>query len=92
MKKLLCMMLCVGYLFGYGCDLGDFVGYTILAKKTIKGQFNGCDYNRKIVFTDGTYVTCDSYGYAYGYMEDAIILSNGRRPAMCVGRDKFDIR
>lgn len=54
-------------------DFGEFIGYTIVAKKTVaayidkdgkrEDSFEGCDYGRVIVFDDETYVRCQSYGY-----------------------------
>ncbi|HEX7687940.1 MAG TPA: hypothetical protein VF453_09545 [Burkholderiaceae bacterium] len=65
-------------------DISDYVGYTIIAVKTIdsfkdnsherKDGFEGCEYDRVIVFTDGTAVTCRSYGYKYAYRPKAVIL------------------
>jgi hypothetical protein len=65
-------------------EASDYVGYTIIAVKTIdsfqdkgkekKDGFEGCDYDRVIVFTDGTGVSCRGYGYKYAYRPKAIIL------------------
>lgn len=65
-------------------DADQFVGYTIIAVKTIdsfkdkdkdeKDGFEGCDYDRVIVFTDGTAVRCRGYGYKYAYRPKAVIL------------------
>jgi hypothetical protein len=74
-------------------DLADqmesYVGYTIVAVKTIascldekgdkKDDFEGCEYARKIIFSDGTYLACSSYGYQYAFRPKALILSNGSR-------------
>lgn len=66
-------------------ELDDFVGYTIIASKTIDrwyddeekdDSFNGCSHGRVIVFTDGTTLTCAEYGYQYAYRPTAIILAN----------------
>ncbi len=64
--------------------LEKYIGWTIVASKTIEGyrdpgkekkdDFEGCDYDRVVYFTDGTAVTCNSYGYQYAYMPKAIIL------------------
>ena len=53
--------------------LSDFVGYTVIASKTIdsfadqgkekKDGFEGCEHDRVIIFTDGTAVTCRTYSY-----------------------------
>lgn len=65
--------------------LEDFEGWTLLSVKTVRGYvdaqgqsqeaFEGCDYDRKIIFTDGTEVTCDSYGYQYQFMPKAFIFA-----------------
>lgn len=84
-----------------GNQLADYVGYTIVAVKTIaksvdddgeRTSFQGCKYGRIIVFDDGNYVTCASYGYQYAYRPSAIILSNGSRMIMVVGNDTYQIR
>src|SRR5689334_1095867 len=64
--------------------LARFTGYTIVAVKTIAGyvdkngkksdDFEGCDYDRRIVFDDSTSLTCSSYGYQYAYRPHAVIL------------------
>lgn len=65
--------------------LSDFVGYTIVASKTVdafvdkgkekKDGFEGCDHDRVIVFTDGTGVVCRTYSYTYSYRPKAVILA-----------------
>ena len=60
-------------------DLGEYVGYTIAAKKTIAGyqdqdgkresSFVGCNFGRKIIFDDQTFLTCSSYSYTYAYLQ-----------------------
>lgn len=82
-------------------DLGDFIGYTILAKKTVaayvdkdgkrEDSFEGCDYGRIIVFEDDTYVRCQSYGYQYAYRPEAVILVNGPSAKMIVEGEKYDV-
>lgn len=64
--------------------LSDFVGYTVIASKTIdsfadrgkekKDGFEGCEHDRVIIFTDGTAVTCRTYSYTYSYRPTAVIL------------------
>jgi hypothetical protein len=81
--------------------LDDLVGYTIIAKKTIKGwydddeseenAFKGCSHGRVIVFTDNRILTCAEYGYQYAYRPTAIILSNGSRYKMIVGNNVYDM-
>jgi hypothetical protein len=83
------------------CYLDQFVGYTLLAKKTIKGfiqegvendEFSGCDYDRIIVFDDRTGVACDGYSYSFSYRPDAYIWSNGSSMKMCVGSSIYSVK
>jgi hypothetical protein len=84
-----------------GYQLSNYVGYTIIAVKTIvksvdkkgeKNEFEGCDYDRDIVFEDGTYVTCASYGYEYAYRPRAVVLSNGNNVIMLVKDKVYQVR
>ncbi|GAK33226.1 hypothetical protein JCM17846_20220 [Iodidimonas nitroreducens] len=60
-------------------------GWYILKVKTISGyidsdanrqdDFEGCEYGRKVLFSDGTYLTCNSYGYQYSYRPKAVIFA-----------------
>ena len=79
MRKVLAVLLvsfvCCSLLGDEFEDVADeLVGYTILSVKTVDGDFEGCDFDKKIIFTDGTYVTCMGYGYQYSYMPKAILL------------------
>ena len=66
-------------------QLRQLVGWTITAVKTIDGyvkengsrssEFEGCEFDRVLIFTDGTTVTCNSYGYQYAHRPTAIIFS-----------------
>ena len=58
----------------------------------VYGNFEGCDYDKKIVFMDRTYVVCDQYGYTYSYMPTAIILSDGYDFKMCVNDRLYRIK
>lgn len=76
-------------------ELEGLGGYTIIASKTIEGyrdggqsgkrgdDFEGCDIDRVIVFTDGTALTSAEYSYQYAYRPTAIIfakqITNGGR-------------
>ena len=46
----------------------------------------------KIIFTDDTYVVCNTYSYTYSYMPKAIILGNGFDYKMCVNDRLYSIR
>jgi hypothetical protein len=89
--------------------LGRYVGYTIVGTKTIAGyvekgkkkdDFEGCDFNRTIVFDDGTGLVCSSYGYQYAYRPTAVILmksmqisgTNYGQIVMIVESEKYDMQ
>jgi len=82
-------------------ELMNLVGYTIIGNKKITGwydnngkrgdSFEGCDYNRVIVFDNNKVLTCRGYRYHYAYRPTAIILSNGYSFKMIVGDDVYDM-
>ena len=52
-------------------DFDEVVGYTVAAVNSVKGDFEGCDFDKKIRFDNGWTLTCSSYsfrGYAYRRM------------------------
>jgi hypothetical protein len=83
------------------CKLDYLIGYTLIASKTIDGyveqgkrkdDFEGCDFDRIIVFDDNTGVRCTSYSYSYSYRPTAYIFSHGRGlMKMCVEGEMYDI-
>jgi hypothetical protein len=85
----------------HGADISDYVGWTVVAKKTIvayvesdgggKDAFEGCNFYRKIIFEDNTYLTCTGYGYHYAYRPAATILRNGSSWKMIVDGEAFDM-
>jgi hypothetical protein len=82
--------------------LRDYVGYRIVASKTIVGYknkdgttgdtFEGCEDGRVILFEDKKSLTCAGTGYQYAYRPIAIILSRGSSLLMIVGDDAYDMR
>jgi len=82
--------------------LEDYIGFSIAAVKNIErwqnrdgtesgDGFEGCDFERMIVFTDNTYLTCKGYRYKYAYNPKVVILSNGSAIIMVVGDDVFEM-
>lgn len=106
MKKLIVVLWLLaipGYAFAdLAYELQRLIGFTIVASKTIAGyqdrngkrkdDFEGCDFDRVIVFDDNKILTCAAYGYQYAYRPTAIILSNGTQFKMIVGSDVYDMR
>jgi hypothetical protein len=83
------------------CDLDNLIGYTMVDSKTIdgyiehgkrNGDFEGCDFDRIIVFDDNNGVRCTSYNYSYSYRPTAYIFFQGRGfMKMCVEGELYDI-
>lgn len=85
LKVLILGLLIITSTFADTMDvLEDNVGWTIISVKTIEGykdkdkkpvdSFEGCDYDRKIYFSDNTHVECRTYSYSYSYRPKAVIL------------------
>jgi hypothetical protein len=83
-----------------GCDLDNFVGYTLIASKYVaahfdkgdkKDGFEGCAYNRVLVFDDQTGVRCTGYSYHYAYHPKAYVFSNGSSMKACIDDSVFDV-
>jgi hypothetical protein len=83
----------------------DIVGTkTIVGYVDKKGQkkddFEGCDFDRTIIFDDGTGITCSSYGYQYAYRPTAVLLmksmqisgKNFGQVVMIVESDSYDMQ
>jgi len=77
------------------------VGYTIVAVKTavsfkdkgkdLKDGFEGCEFDRVIVFDDNTYLVCRSYGYHYAYRPEAVLLAGQNNWKMVIDGEVFDV-
>lgn len=83
-------------------DLSQFVGYTIIGSFTVTGwqdrdgkksdSFEGCEFDRTIIFDDSKTLRCATYSYSYSYRPKAVILSNGTSFKMIVGSNAYDMR
>ena len=83
-------------------DLARYVGWTIAADKRIAGyvddkgneksEFDGCDFDWKIIFDDRTFLTCTGYHYHYAYHPEAILLVRNNSWMMLVDGDAYDMR
>lgn len=90
--------------------LSDLEGFYVLKVTTIDGWidkdkkqkktgFEGCDWDRVIIFDDGTTATCRTYGYSYSYRPKAALFvkpmtHNGTSffsIKMLVGSDIYDM-
>ncbi len=44
----------------------------------MRGEFNGCDFNRRVPLTNGLILVCSGYAYHYAYSPKVLILKNVR--------------
>jgi hypothetical protein len=82
------------------CDLSRVVGFTLIAKKTVVAYiedgkrvdgFNGCNFDRVLVFEDNTGLRCDGYNYAYAYMPDAYLFAASTSIKGCIEDEWYDL-
>lgn len=72
----LCFVLLLSHHSAYALDVSDFSGlggWTIAAVTQVRGEFEGCDFDRTIKFDNGWTLTCATYSYSYAYRPDAVI-------------------
>ena len=59
------------------------------ADYTIEGSFEGCDYDKVYELTNGQFLICSSYGYAYAYRPEVYEISGGR---ILIGGEEYSGR
>jgi hypothetical protein len=92
-RFLLAGMLLLGIARADDCrSMKKYVGYTIVAVKTIPGSFQGCEHGKAIVFEDKTYLTCSEYGYQYSFRPDAVLLVKRSQWVMIVDGTAYEMR
>ncbi len=55
-------------------------GYAVIIETEVEDDFQGCDYDKKILFENGLVFVCQGYSYSYAYSPEVLILkhiSNG---------------
>lgn len=101
MRALLVLLMCMTAVdAAVACDLDSMIGWTLIARKIVTGSiekgvrkddFEGCDFDRIIVFDDDTGVRCTGYSYTYSFRPTAYIWANGSSLKMCVNSSSFDV-
>ncbi|RJT26046.1 hypothetical protein [Buttiauxella izardii] len=56
-------------------DFSDLEGYTVAKITKVDGDFEGCEYDKKITLINGWTLTCSTYHYSYSYSPQVAILS-----------------
>jgi hypothetical protein len=61
-------------------DLEDLAkeGYAVLAETRVDGEFEGCDFDKRIPFTNGLVFVCSTYSYSYSYRPEVLLLQHIR--------------
>lgn len=81
--------------------LSSLTGYTVAASLTITGwkdsngkkgdSFEGCDFDRVIIFDDSKILRCATYNYTYSYRPTAVILVRNGTYKMIVEDEVYDM-
>ena len=92
--NLVALMLCIWSTEAWSrCNAQVNVGSTLLARKTITGWieqgvahdgFEGCTYDRILVFSDQTGLRCSGYHYEYAYNPEAEIWGSSGQFFICI--------
>lgn len=81
MKKFL-LPLFAGLLssFAVASDLEDLAreGYGVIEQTSVDGDFNGCEWGRRIPLRGQLIFECATYSYSYGYSPEVLILKSVR--------------
>ena len=67
-------------------DLEDLCkqGYAVIEETQVDGDFEGCDFDKRIPLMNGLVFVCSTYNYSYAYMPDVLILKHVRNGDMKV--------
>jgi len=57
-------------------DFSELEGYTVTAITRVEGDFEGCEYDKKIKLQNGWVLTCQTYNYHYAYAPTVAVLTN----------------
>jgi hypothetical protein len=53
-------------------------GFGVVEDTQVSGEFQGCEFGRRIAFTDGLLFVCGGYSYHYAYSPEALVLKSVR--------------
>jgi len=105
LKVLICLFLLLASNFANADaanKLRRLEGYTIVLVTYVAGyvdkdgkrsdSFEGCDYDRVIIFDNDKVLKCATYSYTYSYHPSAVIFVKGGDFKMLVGDELYDMR
>ncbi len=78
MKIVLSQLLLLFSVTAFALDAGDFDevnGYTVIAITNVDGDFEGADFDRPVLLTNGMIFRFDEYAYSYAYQPDVVVFA-----------------
>lgn len=62
----------------HGEDLEDLArdGYAVVEETNVDGEFEGCEYDKRIPLTNSLIFVCSEYSYSYSYQPEVLILKH----------------
>jgi hypothetical protein len=76
--SLILSLLLIGQAFASDLEDLEKEGYAVVEETQVDGEFEGCDFDKRIQLMNGLVFVCSSYNYSYSYMPDVLILQNIR--------------
>jgi hypothetical protein len=64
-------------------------GWTAVAKTTVSGTFNGCDYDLPVPLDAGYTFLCQEYNYHYAYRPDFIVMERQGARKYLIDNEEF---
>jgi hypothetical protein len=79
--KKICCLIMPAFMIGHQAAASDLEelamdGYAVVEKTQASGEFNGCDFDKRVPLDDGLVFVCSSYNYSYSYRPEVLILKN----------------
>lgn len=67
-------------LIAYSDDVKDLAmkGYAVIEQTQVDGEFNGCEFNKRIPLQNRLIFVCSTYSYSYAYSPYVLIMKNIR--------------
>ena len=102
MKKFLLSGVLLSSLFSlksFALDASDFnglEGFSVAAVTRVDGDFEGCDFDKKIHLQNGWILTCQNYNYQYAYSPEVAVLvenlNGGYAVKAVIGDEIYDMQ
>jgi hypothetical protein len=78
MKRVVGLLLLLAPVLALASDLESLArnGYAVIDETRVEGEFEGCDFDKRIPLANGLIFVCSSYNYTYSYRPEVLILKN----------------